>query len=353
MEEAAYEFGSRFNERYSLVARKIVRMLSENSRISNTEIAEKLGVTRQAIAKRLDKLEREFGIDYTLELNEEALGLVHPHIIMVKFEKKPDYKSMKKLFQSSHIPQFVATVKGGYDLFIYANSASRSEYAHWDKGTQVLLSEYKASWYPSEIAYNQFGFFPIRNETIDKLDIDARYKEIIKLLNTDSRASFRGMSKKLDMHFNVLIYNFKKLLETNYIRRFTIVEKPVMDTVMMYYFAKLTLTDLFERCAANARKALIYDDPYPLMSRYSFCSQLIGSGDFFTLGVFDNRKIGYDGGVLYYKNAMLTQKVKISYGVIDKVLVGRMPLRSTDNAKEYRVLNWTPETGSGMKPTRI
>jgi DNA-binding Lrp family transcriptional regulator len=343
MEEAAYEFESRFNEKYSLVARKIVHLLSENSRISNTEIAEKLGVTRQAIAKRLGKLEREFGIDYTLELNEEALGLVHPHIIMVKFEEKPDYKAVKKLFQSSHIPQFVATVKGGYDLFIYANSASRSEYAHWDKGTQVLLSEYKASWYPSEIAYNQLGFFPIRNETIDKLNIDARYKEIIKLLNTDSRASFRDMSKKLGMHFNVFIYNFKKLVETSYIRRFTIVEKPVRDTVMMYYFAKLTLTDLFERCAANARKALIYDDPYPLVSRYSFCSQLIGSGDFFVMGVFDDRKVGYDRGVLYYKNAMQTQKVKMSYGVIDKVLVGRMPLRSMDNKKEYRVLNWTPK----------
>ncbi len=343
MEEAAYEFESRFNERYSLVARKTIRLLSENSRISNTEIAGKLGVTRQAIAKRLKKLEREFGIDYTLELNEEALGLVYPHIIMVKFEEKPDYESVKELFQRSHIPQFVAALKGGYDLFIYANSASRNEYAHWDKGMQVLLSNYKASWYSSEIAYNQLGFFPIRNEIIDRLNIDAKYKEIIKLLNTNSRASFRDMSKKLDMHFNILIYNFKKLLETKYIRRFTIVEKPVANTVMMYYFAKLTLTDLFEQCAANARKALIYDDQYPLVSRYSFCSQLIGSGDYFVLGVFDDRKIGYDKGVLYYKNAMSTQKIKMSYGVIDRILVGRVPLRSMDNKKEYRVLKWTPK----------
>ena len=90
-------------------------MLSENSRASNTEIAKKLGITRQAIAKRLKRLEKEFGINYTLELNEEALGLVHPHIIMVKFGKKPDYNEVKKLFLSSPIPQFVASIKGNYE----------------------------------------------------------------------------------------------------------------------------------------------------------------------------------------------------------------------------------------------
>jgi len=341
MEKAEYEFESRFNERYSLVTRKIMHMLSENSRLPNTEIAEKLGITRQAVAKRLKKMEKEFGINYTLELNEEALGMVYPHIIMVKFEEKPDYESVKRLFLKSPVPQFVATTKGGYDMFIYANATSRSEYTQWDKGMQQLLSDYKASWYPSEIAHTQPGFFPIRNEMISRLDINIKYKEIIKLLNTNSRASFRDMSEKLGIRFNILVYNFKKLLKTNYIRRFTIVENPVKNTVIMYYFAKLTLTNLFAQCAANARKALVYDDPYPLVSRYSFCSQLIGSGDFFVLGVFDDRNAGYNKGVLYYKNAMLTQKVKISYGVIDKILVGRMPLRSVDDRKEYRVLDWT------------
>ena len=42
-------------------------------------------------------------------------------------------------------------------------------------------------------------------------------------------------------------------------------------------------------------------------------------------------------------NSRDTQKVKVSYGTINKVLVGRLPLRSMDNRKEYRVLNWTPK----------
>jgi DNA-binding Lrp family transcriptional regulator len=234
-------------------------------------------------------------------------------------------------------------MKGGYDMLIYANSVSRSAYAHWDKGMQVLLADYKASWYPSEIAHKQLGFFPIRNEMLDRAEIDDRYKRIITFLNQDSRASFREMAEELDMRFHILIYNFKKLLKTDYIRRFTIVEKPVANTVTMYYFAKLTLTGLFAQCAANARKALMYDDQYPLVSRYSFCSQLIGSGDFFVMGVFDNKKVGYRNGVLYYKKAMESQNANINYGIIDKVLVGSMPLRSVDDKKEYHVLKWNPE----------
>lgn len=343
MEDVSYEFESRFNAKYSLVARKIIRILSENSRASNTEIAKKLGITRQAVAKRLKRIEKEFGIGYTLELNEEALGLVHPHIIMVKFGKKPDYEDVKKLFLGSPIPQFVASIKGSHDLIIYANSASRSEYVHWDKRMQALLSGYNVSWYSSEIAHTQLGYFPLRNEVIDKIKIDDRQKDIIKLLNINSHASFLEMSKKLHVPFHVLVYNFKKLLKTDYIRKFTITEKPIRNTVIMYYFAKLTLTNLFAHSAATARKALIYDDPYSIVSRYLFCSQLIGTGDFFVLGVFDNRKIGYSRGILHYKTAMETQKVKIGYGVLDKVLVGRMPLRSIDNKKEYKVLEWAQE----------
>ncbi len=350
MRETTYEFESRFNGKYSLVTRKMMRMLSEDSRSSNTEIAKTLGVTRQAVAKRLKRLEKEFGISYTLELNEEALGLVYPHLIMVKFGEKPDYKYVKKLFLRSHIPQFVATLDGGYDMLIYANSVSRNEYTRWDKGMQVLLSDYKASWYSSEVAYKQLGFFPIRNELIEKLNVESKYKGIIRLLNMNSRATFREMSAKLGVHFNILIYDFKKLLKTGYIRRFTIVERPVEDATMMYYLAKLTLTNLFDRCAANARMALTYDDRYPVISRYSFCSQLIGTGDFFALGVFDNRQAGYSNGVLYYKNAMKTQDVKMNYGTIDRVLVGKMPLRSIDDKKEYSTPAWTPELAAEASP---
>ncbi len=343
MTDPIYEFESLFNQKYSNITKKIMRMLSENARVTDTEMAKKLGITRQAVAKRLTRIDNGLKIKYTLELNEEALGLVHPHLIIARFDEKPDYEHIEALLKKSHIPQFAAITMRNRGLLIYANSTSRSAYAHWDKGIQMLLADYKASWYSSEIAHRQLGFFPIRSETLDTIKINDKYREIIGLLNSNSRASLKDIAKSLGIPFHVLIYNFKKLLKTGYIRRFTIVERPVPHTKVQYYFAKLTLTRLFAQCAANARKALVYDDQNPLISRYSFCSQLIGSNDFFAMGVFDNKRIGYRNGIQYYKDAMESQKVKMMHGVIDKVLVGNLPLRSIDNKKEYHILDWNPE----------
>ena len=62
MKEIDVEFRSDFNERYGLVTRKMLRMLSENSRISVSELSKGLGVSRLTARNRLRKLESEFGV---------------------------------------------------------------------------------------------------------------------------------------------------------------------------------------------------------------------------------------------------------------------------------------------------
>jgi DNA-binding Lrp family transcriptional regulator len=228
-------------------------------------------------------------------------------------------------------------------MLIYANTSSRREYVHWDKSTQIRLAGYNIAWYPSEVAHRQLGFFPLRNETIERMEIQPKYKEMLKLLNMNSRASFQELSKKLGMHFNTLAYNFRKLQGKDWIKRFTISMKPIPDTTIMSFFGKYVLSNSFEKDAAKERLALQSDDEQPLVSRYPFCCQLIGSQDFFALGVFDNQEIAYKNGLLYYKKSMAGQKVKVVYGTISEVLVGSMPLRSIDNKKNYNVIKWIVE----------
>ncbi len=337
-----YEFKSAFNEQYSLIARKILRMLSENSRATTSEMSKQLNISRQAIAKRLKKLESDLGISYTLELNEDKLGLSNPHIIFVKFGAKPDYEKIKELFLKSTVPQVVAKVSGKYDMFIYANATSRDDYVHWDKSTQILLSEYKTLWQPSELAHRQLGFFPLRNELIEGLDIPQKHKEMIKILNANSRASVQNISDSLGMHFNTAEYNFKKLLKMNYINRFTLTMKPRKDLTFMSIFGKYIISEDFESDAAIERKALMYDDEYSMVSRYLMSAQLVGSFDWFSIGVFDNWKTAYESDVLYYKESMKRQGVRAEYGTIEEVLLGKLPIRSWDTKKHYNVLRWTP-----------
>ncbi|MDE1825100.1 MAG: Lrp/AsnC family transcriptional regulator [Candidatus Micrarchaeota archaeon] len=342
MKQIDYEFRSDFNERYSLVSRRILRMLSEDSRSSISGISRSLGLSRQSVVERVQKMEKELGIGYTLELNEDALGFLDPHLILVRFSSRPDYKYIKEIFSGSYVPQLVASLRGGREMIIYANAVSRQEYVHWDKSMQILLADYGVSWQASEVAHRQLGFFPLRNELLERLNLPIKYKEMIKILNTNSRASFQELSRQLGMHFNTVAYNFKKLEGMNYIRRFTTVMKPPENVWFMSTFGKYVISRSFEEDAAMSRKAFQADDENSLVSRYILVSQLVGSFDFFSIGAFDNLDQAYRNGVRYYKKCMANEKPKVTYGAIEEVLVGNLPIRSLDTRKVYNTIKWTP-----------
>ncbi len=343
MEEESLEFSSRFNEKYSLVSRKMIRMLSENSRLTSTEIAGRLGISRQAVAKRLSRLEKEFGIRYVPEFNEDKLGISNPHIVMVKFREKPSQSYLADIFSRSYITQVVVSVKGTYDLLIYANSLSRDAYIHWDKGMQILLADYEPSWRSSDIGHAQLGFYPLRNDLLGRVSIPEEYKTILKALNTDARASFESISKQSGMRVNRVVYNFKKLLKLGYIKRFTLAMTKLENAVIMTHFAKYNISRTFENDAKGTRPVYRADDQYPLVSRYIITNQLVGSYDFFSAGVFDSPEVAYKRNIAWFRHQLKPERPKLVYGIVDKVIVGNLPVRSVDTYKEYDAIVWSPD----------
>lgn len=343
MAEIGYEVRSEFNDRYNLITRKMVRMLSENSRTSISDISKSVLLSRRTVVERMRKIEQELGIRYTVEFNESALGLVSPHIIAVKFDKKPDYDHVTRVLRQSYIPQFAATTRGRYDMIVYAIATSSRDYAHWDKSMQILLGEYGADWRPSEVVHRQLGFLPLRSEIIGRTQVPDKYKEMLKMLNENSRTSFQSISKKLGMHFNTVAYNFNKLLKTNYVKRFTITMDKPSQVTLMSFLSRYKPREDYENASAKARKAFMSDDDYPLISRYIMTAPLIGSYDFFTIGVFDSLDAAYRYDIRYHKQVQRRQGVRLLYGEIDRILFGRLPIRSVDTKKEYSTIVWTPE----------
>jgi DNA-binding Lrp family transcriptional regulator len=342
-----YDFRSAFNEKYSINVKKIIRMLSENSRVSITEMARQLGVSRKTVENKIKKAEKEFGIKYTIELEEAALGLDNPHLILIKFIEKPDYNKIKEILTKSHIPQLAVTLNGTYDMFVYANAEDPNEYVYWDKTTQVLLSEYKASWQASDIAFKHLGFFPIRTVLIERLKIPKVYKDMLLLLNENSRMSFSEMSRRLGMKSNTLAYNFMKLKKMGYVKRFTIIITKPPELTMTSLFGKYIIVKGFEDDSMSMRKEITFmDDKIPLISRCLFSVQLVGSFDFFFVAAYDNANIGYSRLIKYYKQRYKKHGVKAMYGTIDKTLVGDFPTRNLDSKKEFNMIRWIP----GIKP---
>lgn len=336
-----YEFKSEFNSKYSILVRKIIRMLSNNSRMKISEIAKTAGLSRRTITLKLNAIEKEFNIHYTLELNEERLGLLRPHLILVKFNSKPDYYRITELLKQSHIPQMAASVKGNYDMIIYANALSGKEYAYWDKNMQTLLADYKVEWHASEVVHKQLGFLPLRNEIIEKTQIKQKYKKMLMMMNSNSRIRFHDIAKGLKMNVNTVAYNFNNLLKLNYINSFTIAMDRPTNLSLMSFFSKYVPAQGYENASMIARACFTSDEENPLISRYLLTMPLIGSYDFFTVGAFDNFKIGYEKDVLYHKNVFKKYGVKMFYGEIDKVLLGKLPIRSIDTKKEYKTLVWS------------
>lgn len=338
----AYEFHSDFNDRYSIDTRRILRILSENSRASIAEIAKYARVSRKTVTRKLEPIKNTFGLRYTVELNENALGISNPHLIVMKFKTKPDPIKLLKILNSTYIPQLAVLTKGNYDMIVYANSLTSSEYAHWYKSMQILLSPYGVTWKSSEVVHKQLGFFPLRNELIEKTTIPQKYKDMIKILNENSRASFQFISKTLNIHFNTVAYNFGKLVEMGYIKRFTITMQPTKEMTFLSAFSSYSPVGGYEESSAKARKAFMEDDEDSLISRYILSAPLIGSYDFATIGVFDDFKTAYNNDILYHKYVLRAHGTKLDYAIIDKVLQGRLPVRALDTKKSYDTIKWTP-----------
>ncbi len=345
-----YEVESSFNKQYSLLSRKIVRLLSENSRMSVSEIAKRLSVSRATIKNKIERLEKEAGMRYILELDERALGLNSPHIIEVKFKKKPDYGKIREMLAKSYIPQVAFSVNGSYDLVIYANAFSGREYMHWNMAMIVLLSEYGVSWHASEMIHRHLGFFPLRNETVSRANIDEKSKSLLLCLNDNARMSFQQISKKLGMHFNTVKYNFDKLMKSGYIKRATITMDLQKKLSFMTFFDDFTPTEGFEESSAKARKVIMFDEEYPLISRYLISGPLTGSHTLFVMSVFDDQKSAYKYGLAYHKKMYAKHSPRRVTGEVKEIILGRLPIRSVDIKNEYKTIKWTTDFGPQESP---
>ncbi|MDE1850941.1 MAG: AsnC family transcriptional regulator [Candidatus Micrarchaeota archaeon] len=331
-------FESAFNARYSHLTRKILGLLSRNSRITISEMSRELNVSRRTIQLRLKRIEAEFGIKYTLELDEEKLGISSKHLIFVKFRKAFNSSEVQRLLLKSGIVQFAAALKGRYQLMIYAASQSPWAYANWDRNMRrSLLLPFNAYWETSEVDFRHFGFFPLRNSLLEKVKIPERHRAMLLLLNENSRMSFTELSKRLGVKYKTVVYNFQALVRLGIISRFTICMQRHEQISLMCLFSKYIPPKNYEEARRLTKLLLTSDEPSPLVSRYLINASLIGSFDFFAMGTFDSFNAGYRNLVINYKRAFRRfNTIRLGYGEVTEVMVGNLPVRSLPAKNDYK-----------------
>ncbi|HUY70368.1 MAG TPA: Lrp/AsnC family transcriptional regulator [Candidatus Baltobacteraceae bacterium] len=332
------EFTSEFNTKYSLLTRKMVRLLSYDSRITVSELAEQLHMSRGTATSKLSAIEKRLGMSYTLEFDPVKLGLVNPHVILVRFRRTPDYLDVARVLSQSYVTQFAARTKGSYDLLVYANAYSLPEYLTWDMRMRAqLMKRYKMEWESSTVSFNRMGYFPVKDDAIDRLDIAPKYRKMLKLLNLNSRMPINQIGRILKINYKTAIYAFNTLLKLGYIKRFT-VNLAVRDNIsLMARFNRFVPTLDYQGVEDVVKDMFTSDDKFPLVNRTLLATNTVGSYDSFDLGAYDNFKAGYAHGVeLYNKRLEKYDITKTEYGEVKDILIGKLPIRSIDAAKEFR-----------------
>lgn len=344
-----YNFPSVYNDEFDSKSKKLLSFLSSNSRTKQTDLAKDLEYSRPTIIKKIHELEKQLQIQYTIEFNEETIGLSQPHIIFIKFEKKPDYQKILSLFENhklSYIPQIIVSLKDDkkYDLLIYANSPHLSSYVAWKYNIQLKLAESNQKvelWNESNIYHIQRGFFPLRNALLDKLNLKNSIIGILKELNKNATSSFHEISKKISKNFDELRYDFERIQNDKYVKKFTLVANPPKNTELMYIVAKYRFAvspNEFENDAKKARQILTTDDSDTIVSRYLFVCNMGDRHHYFLLACVDN-KARATQIFESYKKSMKNHLIESNMGFIDQTLLGKLPIRSMSH-DEFNPLYW-------------
>jgi len=113
------------------IDRKILKHLQENARITNADLAERVGLSPTPCLRRLRRLESDGIIQgYHAEVNREALGIAVTVIILVKLEKEDDgsLRNFEQELKKREEVMECFLVTGKFDYFIRALIPSLAAY---------------------------------------------------------------------------------------------------------------------------------------------------------------------------------------------------------------------------------
>jgi Lrp/AsnC family leucine-responsive transcriptional regulator len=211
------------NVKLDLKDKKILALLDENARLSNSQIARKVQLSKPAIEYRLKRFEKNNTIFkfYTV-VNFTKLGYSQ-YKLYFKFQDTllSDEKKIVEYWVKEKSSVWVAQIRGRWDLAVSILAKSNFEFGKILNGflnqfaqfileKDVLLTEYSpiyAREYLVQTNPNEF-IYGIPSETYELDEID---KKILKELASNARISILDLTEKTKLTRDIINYRIKKL----------------------------------------------------------------------------------------------------------------------------------------------
>ncbi len=333
-------------EFFSGIDKEILRGISEDSRVSVTQLAKQAHCSRVTLMKHLHELEQKLGIVYTLEVDDAMLGSMERHIIAMKFAVKPEAKVLEEIFKDDSQAQVVLTTSGDFDLFIYARTGNPVRYIVWESHIATELAEFKPLIRPSEFIVAHTGFWPLNDGFVSEMSssvkLDDKDKRLLVQLNRNSRRSIQELSELTGMKGSTVRYRLTRLMKSKIIKRFTIaVQRPPHQCAMVHLVNYRFSKGFGERMLEIRKVYLGIDDKEPpLLNTLQMISPISGShrslGITLTASEEDAIKEIIEPNKRIYKK----DSIEIELAKITGVVKGLLPFRNIDVKKNYLRIEW-------------
>jgi Lrp/AsnC family transcriptional regulator, leucine-responsive regulatory protein len=205
--------------------KKILTLLDENARLSNSQIAKKVGLSKPAVEYRLKRFEKNNTIfQYYTVIDFTKLGYSQ-YKIYFKFQNTTleDEQEIIDYWNNAKNSCWVAQVRGKWDLavsilartnFEFGKSLNQfmKQYSKFILEKNVLLTEYSQIYtreYLTETNHSEFVYGACSK--IYKLDLVDQ--KILKELSKNARISITDLAKMTKLSRDIINYRLKKLMK--------------------------------------------------------------------------------------------------------------------------------------------
>ncbi len=305
---------------------KILSTIYENSRISLKQLGRELNISYHTISKTLQSCERKYKIEYTLELDGIALGFAESRIITVKFENVPKTDELKERFEKDVFIQNAYLATGDFDLLLFVVGLTPADFSQWQYNFRVHFSSYRPFLKISTVNAYDFGFFPFRNEIINKSEVlTDTEKKVLTLLNRNSRMKLMELVKECKITQARIIYIIKKLKDKGIIKRFSALTQRPHKRIFCAYGTYLFLSKEHSQRLYDFCKELVKENKKGASSDYSIFTVTIGAYDNFFVCTFDNGEMLSKRGPSLDNEKFSSENPKTDKAILTDVIVGKWP----------------------------
>ncbi len=315
---------------------KLLMYLYNDSRAPLKRLGRQFNISYHTVAETLKKLEEKYGLTYTLELDEQRLGFSEGRIITVKFEKVPEIGYLKNRLKKDIFVQDAYLATGDFDLLLYIVGLNPNDFQAWQFNIRKDLSEYVPLFKISTLNLSATGFFPLRRELIqESTAINKMEKEVLCLLNENSRMKLKDLTAKSKSTQMRVIYAMKALQEKGIIRKFSMLTQNTDKKLLLAYSLQLFPIKQHSELLAKFVQEIIKEDLHEASNDYCLVADTNGGFDAFYICSFRNGEEMIKRGPELLGTLWAPEKPKIEKAILSGVLVGQWPLH-LESYEHYR-----------------